>query len=61
MSTTWISGAERLGDGSIGGAMDKPNTPARVVWHTTESGDGDAAFERAAKTVSYMASLRSRL
>jgi len=45
MSTVWIPGAERLGDGSIGGAMDKPNSPARVVWHTTESGHGDAAFD----------------
>lgn len=44
MGTNWISGAERLGDGSIGGAMDSPSAPPRVVWHTTESGDGDAAF-----------------
>jgi hypothetical protein len=29
--------------------MDKPNAPARVVWHTTESGDGDAAFESVGK------------
>lgn len=49
MTTLWIPGAERLGDGSIGGAMDKPNAPARVVWHTTESGDGDAAFESVGK------------
>ncbi|MFF8367843.1 peptidoglycan-binding protein [Streptomyces lydicus] len=48
MATTWISGAERLGDGSIGGSMDKPTAPARVVWHTTESGDGDAAFKSVA-------------
>ncbi|MEU9404785.1 peptidoglycan-binding protein [Streptomyces sp. NPDC048281] len=48
MATTWITGAERLGDGSIGGAMDKPNAPARVVWHTTESGDGDASFKSVA-------------
>ncbi|MGW0583016.1 peptidoglycan-binding protein [Streptomyces sp. NPDC002920] len=48
MAPTWITGAERLGDGSIGGAMDKPNAPARVVWHTTESGDGDAAFNSVA-------------
>ncbi|WAB08846.1 endolysin [Streptomyces phage Success] len=48
MATTWISGAERLGDGSIGGAMDKPDAPARVVWHTTESGAGDAAFKSVA-------------
>ncbi|MFC4501757.1 MULTISPECIES: peptidoglycan-binding protein [Streptomyces] len=48
MATTWISGAERLGDGSIGGAMDKPDAPARVVWHTTESGHGNAAFDSVA-------------
>ncbi|MFD7605142.1 peptidoglycan-binding protein [Streptomyces mirabilis] len=29
--------------------MDKPNAPARVVWHTTESGAGDAAFDSVAK------------
>ncbi|MGW2919532.1 peptidoglycan-binding protein [Streptomyces angustmyceticus] len=28
--------------------MDKPDAPARVVWHTTESGDGDAAFKSVA-------------
>ncbi|MFE5159144.1 peptidoglycan-binding protein [Streptomyces sp. NPDC056697] len=44
MGTDWISGAERLGDGSIGGAMDSPSNPPRVVWHTTESGAGNAAF-----------------
>ncbi|MFF4952276.1 peptidoglycan-binding protein LysM [Streptomyces chattanoogensis] len=44
MGTIWIPGAERLGDGSIGGAMDSPSRPGRVVWHTTESGAGDAAF-----------------
>lgn len=49
MATTWITGAERLGDGSIGGAMDKPDAPARVVWHTTESSDGNAAFDAVAK------------
>lgn len=49
MSTVWIPGAERLGDGSIGGAMDKPDAPARVVWHTTESGAGNAAFDSVAK------------
>ncbi|MFF5433411.1 peptidoglycan-binding protein [Streptomyces griseofuscus] len=45
MATIWIPGAERLGDGSIGGAMDYPGKPARVVWHTTESGAGDSAFK----------------
>jgi hypothetical protein len=44
MGEIWIAEAERLGDGSIGGAMDTPSAPARVVWHTTESGAGDAAF-----------------
>lgn len=44
MGINWIDGAERLGDGSIGGEMDTPNLPPRVVWHTTESGQGDAAF-----------------
>ncbi|WP_406305768.1 peptidoglycan-binding protein [Streptomyces sp. NBC_00885] len=48
MPTNWITGAERLGDGSIGGVMDKPDAPARVVWHTTESGDGDASFKSVA-------------
>lgn len=44
MGTVWIAGAERLGDGSIGGAMDSPTKPGRVVWHTTESGAGNASF-----------------
>ncbi|MFF4245219.1 peptidoglycan-binding protein [Streptomyces sp. NPDC001822] len=48
MATNWIAGAERLGDGTIGGAMDLPKAGARVVWHTTESGDGDAAFKSVA-------------
>ncbi|MFC9591530.1 peptidoglycan-binding protein [Streptomyces sp. NPDC056944] len=48
MSVRWITGAERLGDGSIGGAMDLPKAGARVVWHTTESGDGDQAFKNVA-------------
>jgi hypothetical protein len=45
MGEIWLKEAERLGDGSIGGAMDSPQRPARVVWHTTESGAGDAAFK----------------
>ncbi|MFJ9961086.1 peptidoglycan-binding protein LysM [Streptomyces avermitilis] len=49
MGTNWISGVERLGDGSIGGAMESPDKPARVVWHTTESGAGDAAFKSVAQ------------
>ncbi len=45
MSEIWIKEAERLGDGSIGGAMDSPSAPGRVVWHTTESGHGDTSFK----------------
>ncbi|WP_416972531.1 peptidoglycan-binding protein [Streptomyces sp. 4F14] len=48
MATIWISGAERLGDGSIGGDMALPDAPARAVWHTTESGAGDASFKNVA-------------
>ncbi|MEU2433637.1 peptidoglycan-binding protein [Streptomyces sp. NPDC007861] len=44
MGTAWIPGAERLGSGTIGGPMDHPDRPARVVWHTTESGAGPSAF-----------------
>ncbi|MDJ0463186.1 peptidoglycan-binding protein [Streptomyces sp. H27-C3] len=44
MGTRWIPGAERLGDGSIGGSMDTPGLPPRVTWHSTESGNGNAAF-----------------
>lgn len=49
MGTIWISGAERLGSGSIGGAMDSATRPPRVVWHTTESGAGNAAFDAVGK------------
>jgi hypothetical protein len=45
MGEIWIKEAERLGDGSIGGAMDSPSAPGRVVWHTTESGHGDVSFK----------------
>ncbi|MFI2213026.1 peptidoglycan-binding protein [Streptomyces sp. NPDC020141] len=45
MGEIWIKDVERLGDGSVGGAMDSPSAPARVVWHTTESGHGDVSFE----------------
>ncbi|MDX3550990.1 peptidoglycan-binding protein [Streptomyces europaeiscabiei] len=48
MGTIWIPGAERLGDGSIGGDMDTPGNPPRVTWHSTESGAGDAAFNAVA-------------
>jgi hypothetical protein len=49
MAEIWIKEAERLGDGSIGGAMDTPTAPGRVVWHTTESGTGTASFNAVAK------------
>ncbi|WP_238431695.1 peptidoglycan-binding domain-containing protein [Streptomyces cavernae] len=48
MSEIWIKEAERLGDGTIGGAMDLVVAPARAVWHTTESGAGDEAFRAVA-------------
>jgi hypothetical protein len=48
MGTIWIPGAERLGDGSIGGEMDTPNLAPRATWHSTESGAGDAAFRAVA-------------
>ncbi|MEV0222655.1 peptidoglycan-binding domain-containing protein [Streptomyces sp. NPDC050704] len=48
MSKIWIDKAQRLGDGSIGGAMDLASAPGRVVWHTTESGSGDDAFRAVA-------------
>lgn len=47
MGEIWIPEAERLGDGVIAGAgaMDTPNAPPRVVWHTTEGSAGsDSAF-----------------
>jgi len=43
--TVWIPGAIRLGDGSIGGAMDHPENPPRVVEHTTESPAGGSYLE----------------
>ncbi|MGP3750886.1 LysM peptidoglycan-binding domain-containing protein [Streptomyces sp. IBSNAI001] len=49
MGEIWIKEAERLGDGSIGGAMDSPSAPGRVVWHTTESGAGNASFNAVGK------------
>ncbi|MFD9442151.1 peptidoglycan-binding protein LysM [Streptomyces sp. NPDC060001] len=44
MGEIWIKEAERLGDGSIGGAMDSPSAPGRAIWHSTESGHGNASF-----------------
>ncbi|MEV0444021.1 peptidoglycan-binding protein LysM [Streptomyces spectabilis] len=49
MGEIWIREAERLGDGSIGGPMDSPGAPGRVVWHTTESGHGNASFTNVGK------------
>ncbi|MYV77804.1 hypothetical protein GT352_28305 [Streptomyces sp. SID1046] len=45
MGEIWIPEAERLGDGVIAGAgaMDAPNAPPRVVWHTTEGSSGTSA------------------
>ncbi|WP_318200141.1 peptidoglycan-binding protein LysM [Streptomyces sp. SCL15-4] len=43
--TRWIPGAIRLGDGVIGGAMDTPGHPPRVVHHTTESPAGGRYLE----------------
>ncbi|MFB7919234.1 LysM peptidoglycan-binding domain-containing protein [Streptomyces sp. NPDC056061] len=56
MGEIWIKEAERLGGGSIGGAMDSPSAPPRVVWHTTESGAGNAAFNAVGKYLSTAAS-----
>ncbi len=49
MGIIWIEDAERLGDGKIGGDMDTPKRPPRVVWHTTESGAGNPAFDAVGK------------
>ncbi|MYY03068.1 MULTISPECIES: peptidoglycan-binding protein [unclassified Streptomyces] len=56
MGEIWIKEAERLGGGSIGGAMDSPGAPGRVVWHTTESGHGDASFTNVGKYLTSVAS-----
>lgn len=40
----YISGVTRFGRQSIGGAMDTPGNPPRVVWHTTESPAGASYF-----------------
>lgn len=37
---TYIDGAERLGDQSIGGAMDHPESGPRFTWHVTVSPQG---------------------
>lgn len=41
-ATEWMPGAERLACSAPGGQLI--GGPPRTVWHTTESGDGDAAF-----------------
>ncbi|MEU3665737.1 hypothetical protein [Streptomyces virginiae] len=56
MGEIWIPEAERLGGGIIGGAMDTPNAPPRVVWHTTESGAGDSSFKNVGAFLSSAAS-----
>ncbi|MFE9812398.1 peptidoglycan-binding protein [Streptomyces sp. NPDC005548] len=40
----YIDGAKKFGGQSIGGAMDYPSNPPRVVWHTTESPAGASYF-----------------
>lgn len=40
----YVAGVTRFGGQSIGGAMDTPGNPPRVVWHTTESPAGGSYF-----------------
>jgi hypothetical protein len=54
--TVWISGAIRLGDGSIGGAMDTPGNPPRAVHHSTESPAGGKYLESVASYLIQVAS-----
>ncbi|GAB2769376.1 peptidoglycan-binding protein LysM [Streptomyces bullii] len=44
----WIEEAVRFGDGVIGGPMDTPGYPPRVVHHTTESPAGGKYLEAVA-------------
>jgi hypothetical protein len=46
--TQWIGQAIRFGDGVIGGPMDTPGNPPRVVHHTTESPAGGKYLEAVA-------------
>ncbi|MEU2752429.1 peptidoglycan-binding protein LysM [Streptomyces collinus] len=46
--TLWIGHAIRCGDGVIGGPMDTPGNPPRVVHHTTESPAGGKYLEAVA-------------
>jgi LysM repeat protein len=41
---SYVDGAVRFGDQSIGGAMDTPGNPPRTTWHTTESPAGGSYF-----------------
>lgn len=52
----YIDGAVRFGDGSIGGAMDHPESGARFTWHTTESPSGGAYFAGVAAYLIHVAS-----
>jgi len=54
--TVWIPGAIRFGDGVIGGAMDTPGNPPRVVHHTTESPAGGKYLESVASYLMKVAS-----
>ncbi|WP_172639224.1 IPT/TIG domain-containing protein [Streptomyces tailanensis] len=45
---SWIGGVIRFGDGVIGGPMDTPRNPPRVVHHTTESPAGGKYLEAVA-------------
>ncbi|MFJ5103184.1 peptidoglycan-binding protein [Streptomyces sp. NPDC088554] len=56
MTEIWIKEAERLGSGSIGGAMDTPSAPGRAVWHTAESGTGGKSFDAVATYLTKVAS-----
>ncbi|MFF6785457.1 peptidoglycan-binding protein [Streptomyces sp. NPDC012510] len=46
--TVWIDAVIRFGDGVIGGPMDTPRNPPRVVHHTTESPAGGKYLEAVA-------------
>lgn len=52
----YISGVTRFGGQSIGGAMDYPGNPPRVVWHTTESPAGASYFTSVAAYLMRVAS-----
>ncbi|MDQ1019064.1 peptidoglycan-binding protein LysM [Streptomyces afghaniensis] len=54
--TTWLAGVIRFGDGVIGGPMDTPGNPPRVVHHTTESPAGGKYLESVASYLIRVAS-----